>query len=310
MSKHTRFQRQVATFNSPFSKTLIVCLSFCLALLATQHPTQAQTQRLSTIPSGTTIGDGTQAWNRVVLLARPRVASGDVDAIASSIRDTVSTFTLCILASVEQDPTSAPTAPRYRFADVGAGYAMDLDGEMKVVTSAGYRDAGAKLGFIQRRMLSTNEDQLETVKVLLRSPTIWIFDTPALIHSQGQHLDFVLRHFVWLDSTTGEPATLVWLLREKEEGDYAVLKNPMRFVAAGTKEDRRIHVDGGEFTLGIPSKKAFAIEGLPPGKDIAWNARAVSLAGRKQFTNTEFRDLAVSLNEAIRAADQPPAPTQ
>ena len=185
----------------------------------------AQEAGLERIPLGTVIPktppepkSGEKSWNRVVLLAKPRVASGDVDSLSQAIRDTVTTYTLCILASVEKELTAVDAKPSYRLAGVGAGYAMDLNDELIIVTSSGYRKVGAKLGLIQRRMLTTNEQQLETVQVLARTSAVWLFDTPALMASRGEHFDLTMRHFVWIDQRTGQTAALIWLLNDGEGG--------------------------------------------------------------------------------------------
>lgn len=258
------------------------------------------------IEAGTPIENSSSArWNSIVMLARPRIASGDVNALPRSIQDTVSSFVLSILATIESEVDPATGQPKYRLREVGAGYAMDVDGQLQVVTLQDYSRMGLRLGLIQRQMLSENEKQLATAKIIARTSTLTMFDTPALVHKidrsgKSAHRDFVMRHFVWIDSRTGKSATLVWLLTKDSLNELQVVNEPMHLLPAGTKEDRKIHVDGDEFLFGIPSERAFALEGLPPGAQIAWTDAAKQLASMQRYDMETLRSLTESLSEAIQ----------
>lgn len=259
--------------------------------------------RLPRVEAGTMVeSPDAKRWNRVVLLARPRIASGDVNSLPKSIKNIVSSFVLSILATSEAYVDAESGAQRYRLAEVGVGYAMDIGGELKIVTVADAAKVGARLGFIQRQMLTENQKQLDTARLVARTSTITVFDTPALLWRQGEHRDYIMRHFIWIDSRTGKNSALAWLMQTNVQGELEVADEPMRWIPAGLKEDRAIHVDGDEFLLGgIPTEKAFALEDLPPGKDVAWTAEAREYAAHSRFDLETLKSLTFALNSALKS---------
>ncbi|MEO8268812.1 MAG: hypothetical protein ABI557_03765, partial [Aureliella sp.] len=155
------------------------------ALFVSQNGGSSHAQELKTtardlprIEAGTLVstenstGNSSGRWNRVVLLARPRIASGDVESLSTSIRESVSDFVLTILASVEefQDPTLGQT--RFRLVDIGVGYSTQVDGEMRAVTVADAAKVGVSLGMFERMLLAENEKKLETATITARTSTL------------------------------------------------------------------------------------------------------------------------------------------
>lgn len=282
-------------------------LAMCVFLGAFCRAQSGNPADLVRIEAGTPVENNSSArWNSIVMLARPRIASGDVNALPRSIQDTVSSFVLSILATIESEVDPATGQPKYRLREVGAGYAMDVDGQLQVVTLQDYSSMGLRLGLIQRQMLLENEKQLATAKIVARTSTLTMFDTPALVHKidrsgKSIHQDFVMRHFVWIDSRTGKSATLVWLMTKDSLNEWQVVDEPMHLLPAGTKEDRRIHVDGDEFLFGIPSERAFALEDLPLGAKIAWTTEAKQLASMQRYDMESLRALTESLSAAIQS---------
>src|SRR5690606_4025225 len=124
------------------------------------------------------------------------------------------------------------------------------------------------LGLFARMLLIENEKQLNTAKIVTRTPTLMIIDAPAYVLRQGEHYECVMRHFIWVDPSTGRNAALVWLIDHDSAGEPIVdSEEAPRWAPAGMQEDRAIHVGGREFNaFGIPGKKAFAMESMPPGK--------------------------------------------
>ena len=50
----------------------------------------------------------------------------------------------------------------------------------------------------------------------------------------------------------------------RADGGLDVVDVPPRWIPPGTREDRAIHVDAGEFALGLPTKRAFALVDMLP----------------------------------------------
>jgi hypothetical protein len=269
------------------------------AVIATQSTLHASDDPILIITPGTIVGNQQAAsWNRVVLLATPSIASGDTAKLSDAIRAAISSLTLTILATVKSEPDEAGQTA-FRLEEVGIGYSTAINNKLTIVSTDSASKLGAQLGFYGRQMLSENGKLLANVRLILRTTTLAVFDTPAIMLRDGQHKEFVTRHLLWLDPRTGKMAMAVWLLSSVDEGQLAVAEKKLRVVAAGTREDRKIHVDGRSFFLGIPTTRSFALEDLPPGADFAWTEAAKELAAKKAYHTKELDELANALNQML-----------
>ncbi|MFK7735478.1 MAG: hypothetical protein AB8B50_05605 [Pirellulaceae bacterium] len=299
------------TRHSPLAPMLFgFLLGFCLAFQPTsctlaQEPLRERVQSDRAAKPVTRLPDNVRVenssaprWNKVVLLARPRIASGDVEALLKSIRDTVSMFVLSILATVSEETNPLTGEKLFKLAEVGVGYSAFVDKELYTVSSANFKQLGLQLGIIGRQLVKNNDAQLETTRVVARTSNVFVFDVPSLMLRGRTHEDFVTRHFIWVDSKTGRLSTLVWLLGT--DGSV-VTSEAIRGFPDGLKEDRKIHVDGDAFLLGgIPTERAFALESLPPGQQLNWTVEAKQLAGLPAYSRQELQGLANALNECLR----------
>lgn len=284
-------------------------IGLLLCLISLDVPSaRGEGHPIARIPPGTTFdvsaGETSQQdrWNQVILLAKPRISGGDTDKLGETIRSAVSALSLTILATVSREDNGT-----HRLTEVGVGYSVPIEGKQTIVSAATVWQLGANLGLIARHVLNENEKQLPSVHVITRSSTLFIFDTPAIMHRDGEHRDYTIRHLCWINPSTGKGATLVWLLEQAPKGGMNVVDEPMRVVATGTIEDREIHVDGAEFLLGIPSKRAFALESLPPGLSVRWptddaTANIASLASQDSYSEQQLNELSTRLNRVIAAA--------
>ncbi|NND98556.1 MAG: hypothetical protein HKN47_14645 [Pirellulaceae bacterium] len=241
-------------------------------------------------------------FNQVVLLAKPKIASGDIDKLSAGIQSAATALTLTILATITPPQNQND---EYRLREVAVGYSVPIKGQLTVVTSDTAKTLGAGLGFIQRRMLSENESQLSNVRSVVRSSTLQVFDVPAIMLRGGKHRHYVTRHMIWIDGKTGQGALMVWLLTKDASGNLRPASEPLRLVALGTREQRNIHVDGNEFTLGFPSANAFALEDLPPGKSVAWTVQLAASAALPTYTQEQLAKLSADMNEAIEKSRRP-----
>ncbi|MEM7561367.1 MAG: hypothetical protein AAF394_19755 [Planctomycetota bacterium] len=258
---------------------------------------------VSILPAGMAIGDKTATqWNRTLLLAKPRISSGDVDALSEDVRKTVSSFVLSILATIEGYDDATSGQKRYRLRDVGIGYAMQREDKLLIISSAKQSEMKLGLNFVGSQMLKTNEQQLKTARMIAHTSTIYMFDTPSMMLLGGKHVKLITRHFIWVDSKSGSSSMLVWLVAEDKSGNWRVASKSLQWVPTGTQEDRKVHVDGDQFFLGIPkNERAFALESLPPGKAAAWSSEAMGLASRQSYDAQSLRSLALALNACLQS---------
>ncbi len=180
-----------------------------LALLVLDVPCGAiaQDKKLPLVGSGIIVGkEDAVKWNRVILLATPRIASGDTSKLSETVRTAVSKLTLTILATVESEVVGDGTEA-YRLSEVGVGYSTIIKENRVTITSETAGRMGAGLDFYGRQMLSENEEQIGNLKVIFRTSTLTVFDAPAIMLRDGQHKDFLTRHLIWVDP---KPVSSTW----------------------------------------------------------------------------------------------------
>ncbi len=261
---------------------------------------------LEQLPGGLRVDDSDQngKWNRVVLLARPKISSGDVNAISSSLRPIVSKFILSIVADVQRSSDGS----RFELQGLGVGYSTSRDRKLLITTLGEVESGKVSLGMFEKPIFKENLKQIERIPVIAMTESLAVFDAPAIVLRDGEHRDFTMRHFVWINSKTGTLSTLVWLIEAGRSGRQ-VAEDAIRWMPSGMKESREIHVDGGEFSLlGIPGPRAFALEDLPPGKEIPWTAAARALAAKTDYSKDEIAALAKALNDALAAVREKQGP--
>jgi len=268
-----------------------LCLIVCLFVPPSEA---AYGESISSLPPGLVVEKSDSSpWNRIVLIATPRISSGDVDAIGRSIQDAVARFRLTIMAQVRYESQSA----KYTLSDVGVGYATMIKKQLTVVDSQSAAEMGASLGFIERRLLSENETQRKKIRVIVRTTTLLMFDVPAIYDRSNKHRQVINRHLVWINQNDGRLSMATWLFDSDKGLDTSWTTDPLRIVSENTREDRTIHVDGDEFFLGMPNENAFALQSLPPGTDFSWTSELRNLACRATYDAESLKQLTDAIND-------------
>lgn len=265
---------------------------------------QTEAKPITLVQPGTKVVNASDAelWNRLVLVASPKINSGDLDVLSDSVRDAATACSLTIMATVAPELDAAGRAQRFQLRHVGVGYSAAGSAGSVVVSSATASELGVSLGFISRQVLRTNESQLAEVKVIAATSQLVVFDAPSVMYRRGTNRKYLTRHLVYVDSQSGQGATMSWLLvpPSNDELSMSIINQPIRVTPWGTKETRRVHVDGEAFNfLGIPGELAFGLEDLPPGEDVRWTKRAARVAGRKAFSKSEAQELFDALHQAL-----------
>ncbi|MGB7345667.1 MAG: hypothetical protein WBD20_15740 [Pirellulaceae bacterium] len=283
----------------------------CIVLLAAPGDIVAENNAavspkpITVLPSGVKFpvdGSATGRWNRGILIAQSQIASGDVDKLASNIRDAATAFSQSIIATVTPP---AEAGGEFILSEVGVGYTVPIGGTHTVVTESTANDLGANLGFISRKILGSSVTQLAEVKAIVHTSTLFVFDAPSVMLRGDKHLKYVMRHMIWIDPKSGDGAAIVWLLGTDATGKLTPVNEPLRLFPNGTKETRRIHVDGKEFSMfGFPNERALAMEDLPPGKKVPWNRELAEIASLPSYAPNQVVQLSTLMNAAITTNQQ------
>ena len=314
-TKYRVSEHWVPTWRGLFFATLVgsqVAISSLARWGMGQSPSDSAVERV--IPSGPIpiIAPGTQVipksdkavWNRLLLVADVKMNSGDVESVSETIVDAASKYSITLMASIENLGAPAATGRgQYRLAKVGAGVSASGSSGRIIISPDTASDLGFSPGIISGQVLRANQAQLADVKVVAKTNELAIFDAPSVMFRRGEHREYLTRHFLFLDASSGEGKLLVWLLApssSEKQQSMPVINNPIRVTNWGTVETRRIHVDEDQFGLfGVPSEIAFGLEDLPPGDDVNWTKQAAKLAGRKAYTQAQIEELFDSLRQAM-----------
>ncbi len=205
------------------------------------------------------------------------------------------------MAKVVATQTASEQRSTFQLQSVGIGFAHLFQSGLQIVDVANAPKQGLELDYAAKQWLTESERQLELAQLIALTPTVAIFDVPSIVLRDTKHQESMVRHFLWLDATTGRITFLMWYLELVEQAKpLQVVDGPLRLVRAPASIDRPIHVDGREFFLGLPTKMAFATEDLPPGKDIPWSSLLKSLANRKSYDERSLIELAQEFNAALQ----------
>lgn len=279
---------------------VLTCLASCATAVAEEKAAPAKP--MAVIEAGTVVDvPDRDRWNRVVLLATPRFTSGDTEDVSESIKEAVARFTFAILATVRSRDTSADagaTAPRHELVEVGVGYCMPVNDRLTVV-APNATIAGLSLDFLSRQVLSAKHKSLAEIGCVGRHGTAVVFDAPTLMLRGDDHEDLVVRHLVRLDPRSGGCSTCAWLVTTTQEGEFSPVEEPLRLIDGGTREVRPIHVDGRRFTFGLPTKQAFAVEDLPPGRRVDWSTTLRKAAAAPDYSDAAIDRLIAELDTAV-----------
>jgi hypothetical protein len=159
--------------------------------------------------------------------------------------------------------------------------------------------AGLSLDFLGRQVLNAKQKSLGEIACVGNHGTAVVFDAPSLMLRDDDHEDLIVRHLVRIDPQSGSCSTCAWLVSAADDGSLEPVDEPLRIIEGGTREERPIHVDGQRFTFGMPTKRAFAIEDLPPGRRVDWSTSLRTAADQATYSNEALDRLVTELDTAI-----------
>jgi hypothetical protein len=249
---------------------------------------------LDRIPPGTVIGenDATE-FSNLLFFVKGQLSEGDVSEVSSTVKYYADLFNLVYLANVKQ------VEGRYELDKVAIGFSTLINEKRTVITSDTAKQLGLRLSFIGGSVLSGNEDALDDLKIVAQNRTSMVIDAPSVMLWNGEHLKMLARYFVWVSPKSGKVGTVVWLL-EKKADEYSFAQMQVNYLQTPMVEDRIMHVDGDEFTFGIPSPQAFAIVSLPCSKAFGVTENLARVGSTSKFTDESLTELAQLLSEALQ----------
>ncbi|MEM9186758.1 MAG: pyruvate kinase [Planctomycetota bacterium] len=250
------------------------------------------------IPAGVVVGgQSVEGWSNPVLFVRGKLSHGDTDAVSEMVQRYGEMFNLVLLADVAQ---AGPED--FYLNKVAVGFSTKIGGRDVVITRDTHKRLGANLGMIGGSVFSGNEEALKDCMQVARYRHGLIMDAPTQMIVGGRHVLRKVRHFFWVSKKTGRLGTLIWAMDDAPAGRYPVVGSAMQLLPPNMHERRDMHVDGSEFTFGIPSKQAFALVRIPQGRAIPIPPPLRQAAGVRNFDQRSYVALLTLVSQAIASA--------
>jgi hypothetical protein len=281
---------------------MVCCLTdfACSAdrLAATYDVTQ---RRLDLIPAGTVIGEKPpRGWSNLILKSYPRPGAGDMKQLPAMADRLSRLLFTALLADVKAVKGGGE---RWKLAKVAVGLGTRIGERDTIITPETYDRLGASLGLFGPVVLRTAQEKLADILVVARSDTMLVFDSPGMMVRRERHRPVVLRYAVLVEARTGWLETLLWVLDRGERGTFSGPTDPIQWLPHNLLGDCVLHVDAGEFSLGQPTEKAFAMTEAPKGqKEIPVSDDLKPLLARRRFSTALAADLESKLREALAHA--------
>ncbi len=251
------------------------------------------------LPPGTVIEESApEGWTHLILKNRPRISSGAIDKLSEEAKRYATFLFMTTVARVVPKKTGLRTT--YALDAVALGLGTTVAGKDMVLSPETQAKLGANLDFTYRLILKGAYNKQQEVRVVLRSPTFALLDTPALLLRHGEHRDVILRYAFLVDPRTGRLETLVYLI-DRKDGSKATL-GPIEVLAPNHIERAPLHIDGREFIGPIPTPRAYAAERLPTGeRHLAIPEKHQALLGLERFDPEQARQIDRVLRSLIHS---------
>lgn len=258
---------------------------------------QIKPKLIDHILPGTVVFDpSTRGLSDLILFIKGKLAAGDIDVVNDTTRFYGDLFNLVYMANVKKSGNG------YKLDTVAVGFSSKIQGRDIVINSETARDLGLSLNIIGRSVLSGNEKALHDITVMAKNDQCVVIDAPAIVRFNDRNEQMVVRFFIWASAVDGQLGTTVWLLAKNGNG-YRLAENSFNFLPPEMVEERVLHVDGSQFTLGIPSATAFAMTTIPQGRSFKFTDRLRRVAAVETFTAQTFNELFLSAAEAMGQGD-------
>lgn len=255
--------------------------------------------KLVLVPPGTIVGKEAPAnWSHLILKSFPRVAPQHKSLVSESTYRLSSIVFTSVLAKVEVIPGTNP--PRYALGDIGLGLGTNVRGQDMVLSPETQSRLGANLGFQERIVLSECYKRQAMARQIVRTDTMAIIDTHAVIRQNGEHRLGKVRYAVLLDPRSGQIATLTWGVDADRQGQPQRAITHLEWLPKNKVTDCLLYVDRRHFTLGIPGDLAFAVDGAPRGhSQIPLTQELSVLAGQPRYTPQSAQKLETILRQQL-----------
>lgn len=185
----------------------------------------------------------------------------------------------------------------HRLDRVACGVGTSVAGGNQIIlTESTCGKLGVSLGFLHRRALSTTEEYIQKTKLLGRTETMQLIDSPIVMSVGGRNRDVLFRYAVMVHPHDGRLATLVWALTPGSS-EHSGPVSQVNLMPANYVNESLLTVDSSQYTLGIPNHLTYGLI-APPGKPTAEAGALDSLIARgRRFTAEQLKQIEPELRK-------------
>ena len=283
---------------------LFVCSSICESQQISTVPSSQISSKLDVRPTkikriepGTVIGNSAPTgWTYLLFKNQSSIGAGDMDAASDMLKKLASLFSSVMVANVV--PNDSQT--EYIFAEIGYGLYTQVGNENMIVSVATYKKLGAQLSLVQSMGLSQAESRLDQLSITARTESLVIVDANSTVLLNGKHQNTMVRHAILLNQQTGKVVTLVWFFYPDDRRKAGEILSEMDCIEPNSLVDVVLHLDKSEFSFGLPTEKALALNKMMWGtKQIALPQELQALGRLPVFNETALRQFEAGLRQVI-----------
>ncbi len=240
-------------------------------------------------------------WSDLVIKSVLYLASGDLDTLPESARETATKFRTAVLADVRPVPGEPGS---FHLSRVGAGLCLTIEGRDTVISRATLKSQGVSLSALDGLVLGRAEAALTRGRLAARTPTFALYETPVeFADPSGIHRSILLRYALLVDRRSGRLTTVCWPIPDPpsrgEPPETIRLLPPNLVFRCG------LHVKAGRVVGRLAVSWKIAMDDLPPGRTVPMGEPLRSLSTRDFGSPEDSAELEEAVRRAVDRAGSP-----
>jgi hypothetical protein len=265
------------------------------------------------LPPGTVVADSAPAgWSDLIIKSSSRIEASQQSKVSQHEINFAKMFTTVLVADVTRRAGAAGAGDSHVLSRVAVGCLTSIRNKDTIVSPSSHKKLGADLGFFGGMLLGEICKKQQLVTLVAKSESMAIIDTPVVVYYQKANRPLAFRYVLLLNPQSGELHRLVWLINPTGQKLQDRVLSPVEMLDANHIQEFPLQVDVNEYTLGMPTEKAFGVMDMPKGKErLRVDNRLRQLMGLPTYSPTHFAELERTIVTAIApapaAADIQPA---
>lgn len=256
------------------------------------------------LPPGTVIDESAPAgWSELIIKSSSSIERSQQSKVSQHEINFARMFTTVIVADVTRPVGNAQEAGPHVLSRVAAGCLTSIRNKDTIVSPSSHKKLGADLGFLGGMLLGEICKKQQEVMLVAKSESMAIIDAPVVVYYQKANRPLAFRYMLLLNPQTGELHRLVWLINPHGTKLHERVLSPVELLAANHIQEFPLQVDVNQYSLGMPTEKAFGVMDMPKGKERLHVDKPLRLLmGLPTYSAAHFAELERSIVAAMAPA--------